>query len=141
MDVGYRVAWFSTSAELRVDPPASALMGTATLGVSRLAGALVPCGHAGQRVAFIGCLVGEVGRVEGVVTDTGLQPPGSQTGLSVAAGVRAGVELVLTEHLSARGALDFKGALARPRFVLDGLNLWESPPVFGGFGLGLVATF
>jgi hypothetical protein len=142
VDVGYRVAWFSISAELRGDPSAGAgMMGGATLSVSRLAGALVPCGHMGERVAFVGCLVGEVGQVEGTVTAMGLQPPGSQTGISAAAGMRVGGEVRLARHLYARGAVDLLGALARPRFVLDGTRLWESPAFLGGLGVGLVTTF
>jgi hypothetical protein len=148
VDLGYRISWFSIAAEFRGDPPAGAAMtGGATLSVSRLAGALVPCGYIGERVAFVGCLVGEVGQVQGTVTAMGLLPPGSQAGLSAAAGVRVGVEVQLARHLYARGAVDLMAAVVRPEFRLGPEAasvqplLWESPGFLGGLGLGLVAAF
>jgi hypothetical protein len=123
------------------------MTGGATLTVNRLAGALVPCGHLGARVAFVGCVVGEVGRVEGTVSGPSLMGPATQSGLSAAAGVRIGVEVGLVRHLSARAAVDLMAALARPEFRLGPSSmtplpvLWESPGFFGGLGLGLVALF
>jgi hypothetical protein len=142
VDVGYRVGWFSIAAELRGDPPAgSTVMDGVGLSTTRIAGALVPCGHVGERVAFVGCLVGEVGQLQGTVTAMNLAPPDHQAGLSAAAGVRLGIEIPLARHLYARGAVDLMGALARPRFLLDQSVIWESPAFLGGLGLGLVAPF
>lgn len=142
VDAGYRAGWFSISGEFRADPSAGAtMMSGATLATSRLAGALVPCGHIGARIAFVGCVVGEVGQARGTVTAMGLQPPDQQDGLSAAAGVRLGLEVFLVRHLYFRGAADFMGALVRPRFRLDQTILWESPGFLGGFGAGLGALF
>ncbi len=140
LDVGFRVAWFSLAIEGRAMPPASANVGDAGVEISaaRYTGALLPCGHVSW---FVGCVVAELGALQGTLRGAGATAPERTTLLYAAGGARLGVEIpVIPSRLFVRLAANLLGA-RKSVFRLDNAPVWETAAFVGGFGVGLNATF
>ena len=142
VDAGFRVGWFSLAAEFHWVPSASATTANGVdLSNTLAAGALVACGHVGQRVAVLGCLRGEAGGINRTPARSGAAA--YQTSPYGGGGVRTGVEVPLASpvHLQvladllgvAEQSLKLRGSAVVPGGLIGG--------VAGGFGAGLGATF
>jgi RNA polymerase sigma factor (sigma-70 family) len=150
-DLGFRVAWFSLRAELRWDPPAGATVRDGVdVSTTRLLGALVPCGHTRGDVSFVGCVVGEVGQIQGTLTTSAGAKP-TQSGLYSAIGPRLGVDFRISTHLFVQASADLLGVVTRPGFRERDTNLhtgvttttvlWETAAFAGGLGGGAGGVF
>lgn len=129
---------FSLAAEGRGDFPVSSatVSGGGSVSASLLVGSLVACLHRG---VFAACPIGTLGvmRASGrSVTD-----PLQDTKFYAATGGRVAVELPLSSVLALRIHGDVLAALTQITLRLNGRDVWTSPPVSGGLGTALVATF
>jgi len=137
LGLGFRVAWFSLDLEGRWDPPAASVLHDDEVGMSRLVGVLVPCGHVKY---FAGCLLAEVGPSWGTVTGAGIQG-GLQSALHVATGGRLSAEVEIAPHLVLRPAMELRLPLHQRALLVAGVPRWEAPAVGVGLGVGLLASF
>ena len=149
-DVGFRVGWFSLRGEVRWDPPAGAtVMPGVEVSTARLLGALVPCGQTSGDVSFVGCLVGELGQIQGSLTTMGTPRP-TESRRFAALGPRVGLDFLVTRHLFVQVAAEVLGAdplrflvtgTKLPAGTLPGGAVWETGSIVGGIGVGLGASF
>jgi hypothetical protein len=128
----------SLDIEGRADLPATAASELPPARVQSwlLAGALVPCVHAGY--AF-GCPVLEVGSLR--ATSVGTTSPHAAQDLWAAAGGRVGVELPVTGPWFFRGYGELLGTVRRDTLSIGGAEAYPFPPASGGIGAALVVRF
>jgi hypothetical protein len=145
LDVGLRwLRWapLSLALEGRAYPRATgpADSGAARVTTGLYTGALVPCAHWSvvARLSLAGCALVELGALR--VTSDAPHPVPS-TFLHAAAGLRAGVEVPLIDHLALQATGDMLFTLRPSVALIYGARAWETPLVSASFGLGAVATF
>jgi hypothetical protein len=142
LDAGVRVGRFSIGGELRWSPPAGATLSNgAEISVTRILGALVTCGHIGQGPVFVGCLLGELGRIEfSGITPAAVRAQGRLGGLYVAGGTRLGVLFPLPSHLHVQVSADLLGA-AKPLVPKHPESVSLTGGIVGSLGGGVGVTF
>jgi hypothetical protein len=107
---GFRRGWFLLQGELRWDPLASTIL---TSGVAvrtgLISGGLAGCARRQWRVAFVGCVVGEVGQIQ---RSFGTDRIGTyqQAGVYAAGGASVNVEVSLPSWLYVHAGADLRGA-------------------------------
>jgi hypothetical protein len=133
----------SLGLELQADvsiPPAQVSLSQSASGVGQVesvlvAATVVPCVHAG--VASF-CVLAELGRLQ--AWGGGVNNPGSDAALFVAAGGRVGVELPLWARAFVRFHGDVLAELTPPTFRLDDQTAWRSAfPIAGVLAAGVGA--
>ena len=141
-DLGLGWQPFSVAVEGRADVPATGDVGMGVQGrTSVLAASLVPCGHYGW---FVGCGVVSVGvlRTNGVNV---VHPAREDSGIYVAAGVRAGLEWpvipALALRLSGDLLLNAHPLAAQVEFQPGREEVWRSGPFAALVGAGVVVRF
>lgn len=99
-------------------------------------GTLAVCYHLALPYA---CAKGSVGSLEG----SGAQIDGPKTGraLVAGAGIEAGAEFPLTEHLLLRALADVRFALVRPRIDVGGTPVFRTPSASLTLGFAAVVRF
>lgn len=99
-------------------------------------GTLAVCYHLALPYA---CAKGSVGSLEG----SGAQIDSPKTGraLVAGAGIEAGAEFPLTEHLFLRALADVRFALVRPRIDVGGTPVFRTPPASLTLGFAAVVRF
>jgi hypothetical protein len=105
--------------------------------VSLLAAALAPCFHISHGLSL--CGVGSLGslRAEG----RGVDNAHSERVLHAAAGGRGSLAIPLGSTFELVANIDLAAALNRPRFQLDGRDVWRPGPLIALAGLGVSARF
>jgi len=98
--------------------------------------AAVPCLHLSW---FFSCGLFELGAMRFTGGDN--VHPETRDPFVAAGGLRAGVEWAFSEHFAARGFVDGSCVFTRTTLVYDKQEVWETPPLFGGLGVGLTAAF
>ncbi|AKU99949.1 hypothetical protein AKJ09_06613 [Labilithrix luteola] len=138
LGAGIRSGLMSASVEAEATLPASRDAGAPTREVSAslLSAALVPCVHAEM---FFGCVVGRLGAFRG--EGTGVDVPSTASALYVSAGVRAGVEMRVSEPLALVLSLEAVAPLSKMALQLSGTEVWSSPSVAGRAALGARMRF
>ena len=139
--VGLRWPGVSLAVEARVDLPSDTAPVRTPAGLQygsawMASGTAAPCLHAGW---FLGCALasGGVLRMEGA-----WKGGGAGTSLPYAAlGLRAGIEVPLSERLALSASADLRASLIAHDLPLLNVVAWTLPTVEGAFGLRLVATF
>lgn len=135
---GVRGGHLSASVEGEATLPASRAVGAQTREVSAslLSGAVVPCAHAEM---FFGCFVGRLGAFRG--EGTGVDVPSNASALYFSAGVRAGLEMRVSEPLYVVVSLEAVAPLTKMALQLSGAEVWSSPSVAGRAALGARMCF
>jgi hypothetical protein len=142
LDAGARMGWFSIAAEFHWVPSAGpTLADLAGVDTTLIVGALVVCGHVGQRLMFVGCLLGEAGQIQRAPGRyVALQLP---TGAYRGGGARAGIEIPVVSPLHFQVVADLLGVV-EPHFKVHRTTVVPLGAVgglAGGLGAGLGAAF
>lgn len=118
-------------------PVAWSVEGGGELRASLLAGAVAPCFEAlaGLRL----CALGSVGSLRSA--SSGIASPRSERVLHAAAGGRVSFAWPVGPRLELGANADFAAVLTRPRFQLDGAEVWRPSPVLATVGIGAMARF
>jgi hypothetical protein len=140
-DLGLGWQFFSIAAEGRADLPAT---GDGAMGVrwrtSVLAASVVPCGHYGW---FFGCGVVSVGVLR--VDHFNVLQPAQDSGIYVAAGLRAGLEWPIVPAFALRVSgdvlLNAHPLAVQVKFNQGLAEVWRSGPFAALIGAGLVVRF
>lgn len=123
----------SLALEARFDAPFDYDVGSASVHTSLWAGALAPCLH----VAFArGCWVALGGNV--TAGSRGVTDRWQANGFFAATGPRLGVEWPILEPLSISAQLDGLVTVKPVRVVLDGRQVWRTPPVSAALAVAAV---
>lgn len=118
-------------------PTTSAVAGGGAIETSLLAVGLVPCFEVVRHARL--CALGSLGSLatEGHQVDT----PRSRHVLHATAGARASLVWPLGSRLELLASADLAAALNRPRFQLDGEQVWRPAPLLTLLGLGASVRF
>lgn len=135
------VRWRSVSLGLEgrlLLSPATDATGMDGVTISTMVAAVtaVPCFHVGW---FFGCGLLELGALrftggDGVHVKT-------RDPFLAAGGLRVGVEWSFSERFALRGFADGASIFTRTTLVYNEMEVWTTPPIFGGIGAGLTASF
>lgn len=134
---------FALALEGRADPSLGAsraspdtAKGGAGVSATLLLGLLVPC----ARWRFLGlCALIGVGALQG--RGVGVAVPSRATTLYAAAGARLALEVPLLRRLALELHLDGLTPLTRTSLMLDGAEVWATPPLSGALGATLQVPF
>ena len=99
-------------------------------------GTLAVCYHLALPYA---CAKGSVGSLEG--SGAQIESPKTGRALVAGAGIEAGAEFPLTEHLLLRALADVRFALVRPRIDVGGTPVFRTPPASLTLGFAAVVRF
>jgi hypothetical protein len=123
----------SIALEARFDAPFDRAVGSASVHSSLWAGALAPCVHL---TLARGCWVALAGDV--AAGSRGVTEARRAHGFFVATGPRLGVEWPLLERLSLSAQSEGLVTVKPVRIVLDGRQVWRTPPLSGSLALAVV---
>jgi hypothetical protein len=126
----------SAAIELRAGLPTSSAITGGVVRTSLLGGALVPCWRAWR---FSACAVAFVGRMATATED--VPRPSSRAFVHVAAGLRAALDIPLSDALAFRVGADGMATVAPFVVEVDNRAVYESSAVTGLVGASLVRAF
>jgi len=106
------------------------------VSASLLVISVAPCFHVG---VAMGCVLAGMGQLSG--QGEGVSSPRSDGSLYANAGARVGLEFPLVSHLSLRVRLDGLVPLTHTRLVLNGAEVWSTPPFAATAGAGVLVHF
>lgn len=134
--LGLRVKAFRVSGELVALLPSEGSEGGNKGRAQVTEGTLAFCYHLALPYA---CAKGSVGSLEG--SGALIESPKTGRALVAGAGIEAGAEFPLTEHLLLRALADVRFALVRPRIDVSGTPVFRTPPASLTLGFAAVVRF
>lgn len=134
--LGLRVRALRVSGELVALLPSEGSEGGNRGRAQITEGTLAVCYHLALPFA---CAKGSVGSLEG--SGALIASPKTGRALVAGAGIEAGAEFPLTDHLSLRALADVRFALVRPRIDVGGTPVFRTPPASLTLGFAAVVRF
>jgi hypothetical protein len=132
-----RVRWSLALEGWTVLPTAWALEGGGQLRASLWAGAIAPCFEVLSRLRL--CALGSVGSLRS--ESFGITSPRSERVLHAAAGGRANFSWPVGQRFELVANADVAAALNRPRFQLDGAEVWRPSPLLAVLSIDATVRF
>ena len=139
IDGGVAVRWLlvSLSLEGRVNLPSTARLSSGgDVVVSLQMGRFVPCVRRGLLVACVLAGVGAIRAGSERVTN-----PRADVNFYADVGVRAGLEIPISETFAVRPQIDLVAPLTRPTIYHNGVGFWTVPALSGALGGVFLAKF
>jgi hypothetical protein len=133
--VGQRT--WSVDLEGRADLPSKTTRADGTgVRASLLLAEVVPCLHAG---VFVACPIVAVGALNGEGINVGT--PQRAATVYASAGLRAGLEVPIVSKLAATFHTDLVAPITRTTLSDRGVEVWTTPALYAGTGLGVLGRF
>jgi hypothetical protein len=133
--LGVEHRWWSVSAELRADSPASDAIGSLEARTAFTGGNLVPCAYLWKGYV---CGVLSLGAIQGEIVGAS---PSRRATFHAMIGPRLGLSIPIVRWLSLDGHVDASYALTTTTLRVGGNDVWATSTVSALVGIGIVGRF